>query len=85
VIKPVVVICTTLSFIWDFQVFSQLYVMMGTRPSKDYYTMSIYAYVESFDVSDYGRRAAIAVVMILLMLAGTVAYIRQMLRLGEVP
>jgi N,N'-diacetylchitobiose transport system permease protein len=46
--------------------------------------MSIYAFVEAFKVSQYGLGAAIAVVMVLIMFAVTIFYIRQMWRIGEV-
>lgn len=84
VIKPVIVICTTLSVFWDFQVFSQVYVMMGGRPSKDYYLMAIYAYTESFGSGNYGQGAAIALLMIVIMFAATIVYLWQTMRSGEV-
>jgi N,N'-diacetylchitobiose transport system permease protein len=84
VIRPVLVICTSLSIIWDFQVFTQIWVMTGGRPPKDYFTMAIYSFTESFKVSQYGQGAAIALIMVACMLVATVFYIRQMLRIGEI-
>ena len=46
--------------------------------------MSIYSFVESFKVSEYGLGSAIAVVMVLIMFVVTFVYIRQMVRIGEV-
>jgi N,N'-diacetylchitobiose transport system permease protein len=83
-LKPILVILTSLSIIWDFQVFQQIWVMLDSRPSSDYYTMAIYAFHQSFQISEYGLGAAIAVVMVLFMFLATLLYLRQMLRTGEV-
>jgi N,N'-diacetylchitobiose transport system permease protein len=83
-LKPILVILTSLSIIWDFQVFQQIWVMLDARPNSDYYTMAIYAFHQSFQISEYGLGAAIAVVMVLFMFLATLVYLRQMLRTGEV-
>ena len=83
-LKPIFVILTSLSIIWDFQVFNQIWIMLDQRPSPDYYLMSVYSFVESFRLSEYGLGSAIAVVMVLIMLGVTFVYIRQMVRAGEV-
>jgi N,N'-diacetylchitobiose transport system permease protein len=83
-LKPIFVILTSLSIIWDFQVFNQIWIMLDQRPSADYYLMSVYSFVESFRLSEYGLGSAIAVVMVLIMFAVTFVYIRQMVKAGEV-
>jgi len=83
-LTPILVILTSLSIIWDFQVFQQIWVMLDSRPNSDYYTMAIYAFHQSFQISEYGLGAAIAVVMVLFMFLATLIYLRQMLRTGEV-
>jgi N,N'-diacetylchitobiose transport system permease protein len=83
-LMPIFVILTSLSIIWDFQVFQQIWVMLDARPSSDYYVMAIYAFHQSFQISEYGLGASIAVVMVLFMFAATLLYLRQMLRTGEV-
>jgi ABC-type sugar transport system permease subunit len=45
--------------------------------------MSIYAYVESFKISEYGLGSAIAVVMVGIMAVISLFYIRQMVKIGE--
>jgi N,N'-diacetylchitobiose transport system permease protein len=82
-VRAIYVIVVTLSIIWDFGVFQQVYVMLNSRPSKDYYLVAIYSFVESFGVNDYGKGSAIAVIMILLLLTASVVYIRHMIRLGD--
>ncbi len=83
-LMPIFVILTSLSIIWDFQVFQQIWVMLDARPSSDYYVMAIYAFHQSFQISEYGLGAAIAVVMVFFMFLATLVYLRQMLRTGDV-
>lgn len=81
-LRPLLVILTSLSVIWDFTVFQQVWVMLDGRPGRDYYLIGVYSFVESFGANNYGSGAAIAVVMVLLLLVVTGFYIRQMLRIG---
>jgi N,N'-diacetylchitobiose transport system permease protein len=83
-VKPILIIITSLSIIWDFQVLQQIWIMLEYRPSTEYYLIAVYSFVESFRVSQYGLGAAIAVVMVLLMLAVSFVYVRQMIRISEV-
>jgi N,N'-diacetylchitobiose transport system permease protein len=83
-LKPIFVILTSLSIIWDFQVFNQVWIMLDQRPSSDYYLMSIYSFVESFRISNYGLGSAIAVVMVLILLLVTSGYVREMVKAGRV-
>jgi N,N'-diacetylchitobiose transport system permease protein len=80
VLKPIFLILATLSTIWDFKVFTQIWVMLNQRPSREYFLLGIWSYSESFGVTRYGKGAAIAVVMVLLLMLLTSFYVRQMLR-----
>ena len=82
-LKPIFVILTSLSIIWDFQVFTQPFLLRLQRPDPGYWLMSIYAYEKSFGISQYGLGSAIALVMLLLMLSVTFFYIRQMVKIGD--
>jgi len=82
-VKPILIIVTSLSIIWDFQVLQHVWVMLEFRPGTEYYLLAVYSFVESFRVSQYGLGAAIAVVMVLLMLAVSFVYVRQMIRITE--
>jgi N,N'-diacetylchitobiose transport system permease protein len=84
ILKPIFVILASLSVIWNFQVFSQVWIIRNARPEEHYFLMSVYSFVESFSTSEYGLGAAIAVVTVLTMLAVTFFYIRQMVRIGEI-
>ena len=84
ILKPVFLIVTTLSTIWDFGVFNQIYVLLNERPSSDYYTIAIYSYRESFGVTQYGLGAAIAVVMVVVLAIITVFYVRETVKQAEI-
>ncbi|MFJ9411057.1 carbohydrate ABC transporter permease [Streptomyces sp. NPDC101393] len=83
VIKPALVLVTSLSAIWDFGVFNQIWLMRGGQPEKEYYLLGVYSFIESFAVNRYSTGAAIAVITVLLLLAGAVVYVRQILKMGE--
>ncbi|MFJ1882482.1 carbohydrate ABC transporter permease [Streptomyces sp. NPDC088137] len=82
-IRPLFVMVTTLMAIWDFGVFNQIWLMRGGQPEREYYLLGVYSFIESFAVNRYSTGAAIALVTVVLLLAGAVVYLRQMLRLGE--
>jgi N,N'-diacetylchitobiose transport system permease protein len=83
-LKPIFLIVTCLSTIWDFGVFNQVYVLLNERPSSDYYTIAIYSYRESFGVTQYGLGAAIAVVMVIVLVVVTLFYVRETVRVAEI-
>ncbi|MFD9130303.1 carbohydrate ABC transporter permease [Kitasatospora sp. NPDC059571] len=82
VIKPFLMISAALSFIWDFQVFAQIFSLRNTSPEPGYWTIGTYLYEKGIVASHYSDSSVISIVMILLMLAVLVFYIRQMLKIG---
>jgi N,N'-diacetylchitobiose transport system permease protein len=84
ILKPIFLIVISLSTIWDFQVFNQVYVLLNQRPSSDYFVIAVYSYRESFGVTQYGLGAAIAVVMVLILVVVTFFYVRQTLQTAEI-
>ncbi|MFD0631237.1 sugar ABC transporter permease [Catenulispora yoronensis] len=82
-IKPLLVIATSLSVIWDFQLFGQAFVIRQNKPEPMYQVLGIFSYTEAFGHSDYGLGAAISILTILAMLGMMVFYVRQMLRIGD--
>jgi N,N'-diacetylchitobiose transport system permease protein len=83
-LKPLFLIVTCLSTIWDFGVFNQPYVLLNERPSSDYFTIAIYSYRESFGVAQYGLGAAIAVLMVIVLVIVTLFYVRETVRVAEI-
>ncbi len=84
VLKPVLIITTTLSAIWDFNVFNQIYAVRNAQPEQSYWTIGIYAYEKAFGESDYNTGATISLLTMILLLFVMVFYVRQMIRIGEV-
>ena len=80
---PVYVILISLSVIWDFQVFSHIWIFLDSRPGPEYFTMAVYAFQKSFGMSEYGLGAAISLIMILVLIGVTAYYLRQMMRMGD--
>lgn len=84
ILKPVFLIVTSLSTIWDFGVFIQIYVLLNQRPSADYFTIGIYSFRESFGVAQYGLGATIAVLMVVILVLVTLFYVRETVRQAEI-
>jgi N,N'-diacetylchitobiose transport system permease protein len=85
VIRPVLLILTSLSILWDFGVFTQAYLLIGQpaiQPGN--YLMAIYLFEEGYFKNDYGRGAAISLLMLLMVAAMSVVYVRKMIRIGDV-
>jgi N,N'-diacetylchitobiose transport system permease protein len=84
VLMPVLLILTSLSIIWDFGVFTQAYLLIGPgQQNPSNYLMSVYLYVVGFGKGQFGIGAAISILMLLIVSAMSVVYVRRMLRLGE--
>ncbi|HKE64530.1 MAG TPA: sugar ABC transporter permease [Micromonosporaceae bacterium] len=83
VLRPLLIIATTLSAIWDFNVFNQIFALRNTQPEKSYWTIGIYAYEKAFVQSDYNTGATISLLTMVLLLGVMVFYVRQMITIGE--
>ncbi|MET8869061.1 sugar ABC transporter permease [Nonomuraea sp. NPDC004580] len=83
-LKPVFAVLTILSIIWDFKVFSQLYVLMNGPTNRDGFNLSMYAVAEAFrPPQKLGTGAAISVVLTIILLIVTVVYVRQIVKQEE--
>jgi N,N'-diacetylchitobiose transport system permease protein len=82
-LKPVFLILTSLSVIWDLKVFTQLYVLTQGGPDRKTLLINLYTYQKGFAVSQFGVASAAAVVMVVLTLLLTLWYVRSMIRVGE--
>jgi len=84
ILRPILLILTSLSIIWDFGVFTQPYLLIGqSKITSGNYLMSIYLFEEGYFKSDFGRGAAISILMLLIVAVLSVAYVRKMVRIGE--
>ncbi|GAA4769834.1 sugar ABC transporter permease [Streptomyces sanyensis] len=83
-LRPVLAVVTVQSVIWDFKVFTQIYVMTGGGGiAGQNLVLNVYAYQKAFASSQYGLGSAIGVVMLLILLAVTLLYLRLLRRRGE--
>jgi N,N'-diacetylchitobiose transport system permease protein len=85
VLRPIFLILTSLSIIWDFGVFTQPYLLIGqSKIHTSNYLMGVYLFEEGYAKSDFGRGAAISLLMLLIVALLSVFYVRRMVRIGEV-
>jgi N,N'-diacetylchitobiose transport system permease protein len=82
-LKPIFLLLITLSIIWDFRAFNQVWVFNQGGPNQESLLLGSYSYYASFVQYDFGYGAAIAIVMVVGLFALTYVYIRQMVRAGE--
>ncbi len=81
ILKPIILILASLSIIWDFAVFTQPYLLISPGqldPSN--YLMGVYVFIEGYSHSDFGRGAAISLLMVLMVAALSAFYVRRIVR-----
>jgi N,N'-diacetylchitobiose transport system permease protein len=85
ILKPILLILTSLSIIWDFGVFTQPYLLIGaSHVDTSNYLMGIYVYIEGYAHSEFGRGAAISILMLLIVAVLSVFYVRRMVKMEDV-
>ena len=83
-LKPILLILTSLSVIWDFRVFTQIYVLQNAGGiTRDTNLLGVYAYRISIGEQRFDIGAAVAVVMVAITAILTLVYMRAMLRTEE--
>jgi N,N'-diacetylchitobiose transport system permease protein len=83
-LRPILIVVTIQSIIWDFKVFTQIYVMTGGGGiAGQNMVLNVYAYQKAFASSEYSLGSAIGVVMLLLLFAFTLIYLWLLRRKGE--
>lgn len=75
-LKPLLLILFILSTIWNFKIFDQIYVMTEGGPARGTYVLSLYSWSEAFNVLNFGKASAIAMLMFLVLMAFIISYIR---------
>jgi N,N'-diacetylchitobiose transport system permease protein len=84
ILKPIFLILTSLSIIWDFGVFTQPFLLIDqSRINTSNELMGIYLYEEGYVKTDFGRGAAISILMLLIVALLSVVYVRKMVRTGD--
>jgi N,N'-diacetylchitobiose transport system permease protein len=82
-LRPTLGLMTILSIIWDFNVINQIILVAGVQVLRPIATLGVWSYLTAFQSSDVGTGAAIAVITMILLLAITSVYIRNLLKSGE--
>lgn len=83
-LRPILLILVSLSVLWDFRVFTQIYVLQRAGGvSRDTNLLGVYAYRISIGENDFDTGAAIAIVMVAITLLLTVSYLRSMIAQEE--
>jgi N,N'-diacetylchitobiose transport system permease protein len=83
ILKPIFLVLTSLSIIWDFGVFTQPYLLIGREhQSASNYVMAVYVYIKAYGDNDYGQGAAISILMLLIVAVLSFFYVRKMVRMG---
>lgn len=79
-LMPVIIAITSLNFIWNFNSFGLVYVLTGGGPGGRTMLPMLFAYEEAFRYGNYGYAAALGNVMVLIIVALLVLYLRRRLR-----
>jgi N,N'-diacetylchitobiose transport system permease protein len=85
VIAPILYLLTCLSILWDFGVFTQVYLLIGQPaivPAN--YVMGVYLWEQAEVLDLYGRGAAISILMLAIVAAMSIFYVRRMVQTAEV-
>jgi N,N'-diacetylchitobiose transport system permease protein len=83
-LKPILLILTSLSVLWDFRVFTQVYVLQRAGGiTRDTNLLGVYAYRISIGANQFDKGAAVAIVMVLITVLMTMFYLRSMTRQEE--
>jgi N,N'-diacetylchitobiose transport system permease protein len=84
IIKPIFLVLTSLSIIWDFGVFTQPFLLIDqTRINASNELMGVYLFEEGYLKTDFGRGAAISILMLLIVAVLSIFYVRKMVRMGD--
>src|SRR5579872_4758354 len=85
ILTPVLLILTSLSIIWDFGVFTQPYLLIGqAHTGASNFLMGTYLFFQGYLKTDFGRGAAISIVMLVVVALLSVFYVRKMVKVGDV-
>jgi len=82
-LKPIFLVLLLLSVIWDFNVFTQSYLITGALGNRDEFNLSLYIYDKGFQFPpSYGLGGALALIYTVILLVVTVGYVRSSVRQG---
>jgi N,N'-diacetylchitobiose transport system permease protein len=81
--KPIFTVLFLLSVIWDFNVFTQAYLITGGLGNQNEYNLPLYIYDKAFTFPpSYGLGGALALIFAVILLVVTAGYVRTSVRQG---
>ncbi len=83
-LTPIIGLLVILSVIWDFNVFTQIWVLTQGGPNGGTETLGVWSYVTAFSANTFGVGAAASVVSMFLVAVMSFYYVRVLVRSGEV-
>ncbi|ARJ04679.1 sugar ABC transporter permease [Humibacter sp. BT305] len=83
-LRSIFIVVTVLQVIWDLRVFTQIFALQGIGGVREQTsTLGVYIYQTSVGSGDYGAGGAMAVIMVILMMAISLYYVRRTLKEEE--
>lgn len=77
-IRPILIIVTILQVIWDLRVFTQIYALQSIGGlAEQTNTLGVYIYRVSLGSGDFGTGGAISVIVVMLLVALSIFYVRR--------
>ena len=77
-IRPILAIVLILQVIWDLRVFTQIYALQSIGGiAEQTNTLGVYIYRVSLGSGDFGVGGAISVIVVLLLIALSISYVRR--------
>jgi ABC-type sugar transport system permease subunit len=82
-IKPIYLVLLLLSVIWDFNIFTQSYIITGGLGNSNEFNLGLYIYFKAFTFPpSFGLGGALALVFVVILLIVTVGYVRSSVKQG---
>lgn len=75
-LRPIIVVATATRIIWTFNYADLIFVMTGGGPANATQITSTYTLLQAYSNLDFGYAATLSVVLLAIMLAFTVVYLR---------
>jgi len=82
-IRPMIVTTVLLRVIWTFTYVDIIYVMTGGGPANSTHTLASWTFVLAFQLLDFGRAAAVAVLMLGFLMIFAIVYLVLVRRTDE--
>jgi multiple sugar transport system permease protein len=75
-LRPIIVVATATRIIWTFNYADLIFVMTRGGPAHATQITSTYTLLQAYSNLDFGYAATLSVVLLLIMLAFTILYLR---------